>query len=61
MVVTERPAQGEARETGYVSNYYAQVASWINTRDLSLARRAGAEVTTPAPAGAAAPTLEAPR
>ncbi|MGH6952314.1 MAG: alpha/beta hydrolase family protein [Vitreimonas sp.] len=48
MILTERQGEGEPRETGYVSNYYAQVASWINTRDLTLARQAGADVTTPA-------------
>jgi len=56
MILTERRENAEPRETGYVRNYYAQVAAWIKTRDLTLAREAGAEVTTPA----ANPTAEAP-
>ena len=46
MILTQRRGEGEPRETGYVPNYYAQVAAWINTRSLTLARDAGAEVTT---------------
>ena len=55
MILTERPSGGAVRETGYVRNFYAQVAAWIKTRDLTLAREAGADVTAPAAATPAAP------
>jgi dienelactone hydrolase len=55
MILTERRDGAEPRETGYVANYYRAVAAWIKTRDLTLVREAGAEVTTPA-APAATPT-----
>lgn len=55
MILTERREGAAPRETGYVRGYYAQVAAWIKTRDLALAREAGAEVTTPAAADAAPP------
>lgn len=48
MIRTERNADGSLREPGYVQDYYRQIAAWIETRDLSFAEAAGAEVTTPA-------------
>jgi len=58
MIVLE--GEGEAAQrVGHVQNYFRQVAAWINTRDLSFARAAGAEVVTLAPAApdpAATPT-----
>jgi len=47
MILIERGADGAVRETGHVANYFRQVAAWIKTRDLTFAREAGAEVTTP--------------
>lgn len=51
MILTERNGD-EERQTGYVRDYYRQIGAWITARDLSLARAAGAEVTTPAVAPA---------
>jgi uncharacterized protein len=46
----------ERRETGHVQNYFRTIAAWIKSRDLSLARAAGAEVTqVGGPAVAAVP------
>ncbi len=53
MILTERNGEAEPRETGYVSNYYLQIGAWILARDLTLARVAGADVTTPAEAAPA--------
>lgn len=46
----------ERRELGHVENYFGQLGAWIRSRDLSLARAAGAEVTS----GTGAPPAEAP-
>jgi dienelactone hydrolase len=54
MIVTERGEDG-VREPGYVRDYYRQVGAWILSRDLSYARAAGAEVTTPTQAPAPTP------
>ncbi|HYD87394.1 MAG TPA: hypothetical protein VEA80_07960 [Vitreimonas sp.] len=48
MILTERPANGEVRETGHVRDYFRQIAAWIKTRELTFARAAGAEVSSPA-------------
>ena len=55
MVLLQPRADGEPRRIGHVRNYYHQIAAWIHTRDLSYARNAGAEVSTPASAAPAAP------
>lgn len=44
MVLTERSTDGDARQTGYVRDYYRAVAEWIVSRDLTSAREAGAEI-----------------
>lgn len=44
MILTERGADGGARQTGFVQNYYRQVGAWILARDLTFAREAGADV-----------------
>lgn len=46
MTRIERGADGEIREIGYVPNYFRQIAAWIRDGDLSLAREAGADVST---------------